>query len=126
MNKAYLFYDGECPFCKQYSKFRELRECIDIELCDARENFLWKDVDSNLNLDDGIILLLEKDSTILQGVEALAYLDTICTFDGLFFKIQKFIFSNKFLASIVYAILKILRKITLYCKRTCLNTVQRL
>lgn len=122
MRKAYLFYDGECPFCNQYAKFRELRECIDIELCDARENLLWREVNANLNLDDGIILLLEKDSTILQGVEAIAYLDSICTFKGVFFKIQKFIFANKFLASFVYSILKILRKIALYFKGTFLNT----
>lgn len=117
MKKAYLFYDGQCPFCNQYSKFKELRKCIDIELFDARENLLWKEINPNLNLDDGIILLLKEDSRILQGVEAIAYLDNICIFKGLIFKIQKFIFSNKFLAPFVYSILKTLRKIALYFKQ---------
>jgi len=121
MKKAYLFYDGKCPFCNQYAKFKELRECIDIELFDARENLLWKEIDPNLNLDDGIILLLKEDSTILQGVEAIVYLDNICTFNGLFFKIQKFIFSNKLFASFVYSSLKVLRKIALYLKCTFKN-----
>lgn len=66
MKKSYLFYDGACPFCNQYTKFKELRECIDLELCDARQNMLWKESNPRLNLDDGIILLLE-DGTILQG-----------------------------------------------------------
>jgi len=116
MKRAYLFYDGACPFCNQYAKFRELRECINIELFDARENLLWKEVDSNLNLDDGVILLLNEDSRVLQGIEAIAYLDTICTFKGLIFRIQKYIFSNKFLASFTYSVLKIFRKIVLYVK----------
>ncbi len=121
MKKAYLFYDGECPFCNQYAKFRELRECIDIELVDARENLLWKEVNPNLNLDDGIILLLSEDFKILQGVEAIAYLDNICIFKGLIFKIQKFIFSNKILAPFVYSTLKIFRKIALYFKHIFKN-----
>ena len=116
MKKAYLFYDGECPFCNQYAKFKELRKCIDIELLDARKNLLWKEINPNLQLDDGIILLLCKDSKILQGVEAIAYLDNICTFKGLIFKIQKFIFSNKLTGICVYSILKLLRKIALFFK----------
>lgn len=115
MKKSYLFYDGACPFCNQYAKFKELRECIDLELCDARENTLWKEVAPHLNFDDGIILLL-KDNTILQGVEAIAYLDNICSFKGIFFKIQKFIFSKNLLAFFIYGILKFLRKIALYVK----------
>jgi hypothetical protein len=121
MKKAYLFYDGECPFCNQYAKFKELRECIDIELFDARKNLLWKEINPNLNLDDGIILLLKEDSTILQGVEAISYLDNICIFKSLIFKMQKFIFSNKFLAPFVYSTLKLLRKIALYLKHIFKN-----
>lgn len=116
MKKAYLFYDGACPFCNQYAKFKELSECIDLELRDARQNMLWKKLNPSLKLDDGIILLLQ-DGTILQGVEAVAYLDNICSFKGVFFKLQKFIFSNKPLAIVVYGILKLFRKIALKLKR---------
>ncbi|WP_295422269.1 DCC1-like thiol-disulfide oxidoreductase family protein [Sulfurovum sp.] len=110
MKKSYLFYDGACPFCNQYAKFKELRECIDLELCDARQNMLWKELNPRLNLDDGIILVIE-DGAILQGVEAIAYLDNICTFKGAFFKLQKFIFSNQPVAYVVYGILKFFRKL---------------
>ncbi|MBU1683841.1 DUF393 domain-containing protein [Patescibacteria group bacterium] len=116
MKKAQLFYDGKCPFCNQYSKFRELQECIDLELLDARENVLWQEFDSNIKLDDGIILILQNEKTLLQGVEAIAYLENVCKFKGLFFKLQKFIFSNKILGAFVYSILKALRKIALYFK----------
>lgn len=121
MQKAYLFYDGECPFCNQYAKFKELRECINLELYDARENLLWKKSNPNLNLDDGIVLLLE-DNVTLQGVDAINYLDNICLFKGVIFKIQKLIFSNKILAFVVYGILKFLRKIALMLK-SCLSKI---
>ncbi len=121
MQKAYLFYDGECPFCNQYAKFKELRECINLELYDARENLLWKKSNPNLNLDDGIVLLLE-DNVTLQGVDAINYLDNICLFKGAIFKIQKLIFSNKILAFVVYGILKFLRKIALRLK-SCLSKI---
>jgi len=114
MKKVFLFYDGDCPFCNRYSKFRQLQECINLELHDARENLLWKKYDSNLNLDDGVILIIENDSKVLQGIEAIRYLDTVCSFKGSFFKIQKYVFHNSFLAKIVYGIFKTARKLALY------------
>lgn len=116
MEKVYLFYDGDCPFCSQYSKFRQLKECINLELHDARKNLMWKKYDSNLNLDDGVILVIEDDSKVLQGIEAIRYLDTVCNFKGFFFKIQKFVFHNNLLAKIVYGILTTARKLALYFK----------
>lgn len=116
MKKAQLFYDGKCPFCNQYSKFKELQECIDLELHDARENLSWQEFNSRIKLDDGIILIIAKEKTLLQGVEAIAYLENVCKFKGLFFKLQKFIFSNKILGALIYSILKALRKIALFFK----------
>lgn len=116
MKKALLFYDGKCPFCNQYSKFKELRECLDLELHDARENLFWKEFDSQLDLDDGVILIIEKDRLCFQGVEAIGYLDNVCHFQGLFFKFQQLLFSTKFLGNFVYSVLKLLRKTALLFK----------
>ena len=36
--KVELFYDQECPFCREYSKFVMLRKKYDISIYNAREN----------------------------------------------------------------------------------------
>ena len=37
LKKINLYYDDECPFCKEYSKFVELRKIFDINIINARE-----------------------------------------------------------------------------------------
>ena len=114
--KVYLFYDGECPFCNSYAKMKQLRECIDLELLDANTHNFWKKYDATLDLDDGVIVVVQSTKKILQGVEAIAYLNKVCRFKGIFFALQKFIFSKKFLAEVIYFLLKTLRKIALFLK----------
>lgn len=112
MKKATLYYDGDCPFCNLYSKLQQIRKCIDLELRDAREDFGWKEIYPDLELDNGVILI-DHNSVIYQGVDALCYLDTICRFQGVFFGLQRWVFSHKIMGGIVYGFAKILRKIAL-------------
>lgn len=116
MKKAKLYYDGECPFCAHYAKFKELRACINLELCDAREDLSYKEHNRDIKLDDGVILILESGE-FFQGVNAINYLHRLCSFDGFFFHIQKWVFSKPMLASLVYGILKSLRWLALSLKR---------
>jgi len=115
MKQATLYYDGDCPFCNRYSKLQQIRKCLDLQLKNAREDLSWKEVNPNLDLDDGVILI-DHNSIIYQGVEAIWYLDNICKFQGIFFRLQRWIFSHKLLAKLVYAFMKILRKIVLKVK----------
>jgi len=94
----------------------EIRKCVDLELCDARVDLRWKKLDANINLDDGVILALP-NSTYFQGVKAIQFLENICTFKGVFFTLQHLIFSNTTIATIVYEVLKLLRKIALVLKK---------
>jgi predicted DCC family thiol-disulfide oxidoreductase YuxK len=32
-----LYYDGDCPFCKKYAIFVDMRKKFDIQLINARE-----------------------------------------------------------------------------------------
>lgn len=110
-----LYYDGDCPFCNRYSKLQQIRQCVDLELKNAREDLSWKVINPHLELDNGVILI-DHNRIIYQGVEAIWYLDNVCEFKGLFFGLQRWIFSHKILAGIVYGFMKILRKIALRLK----------
>ena len=37
-NQIILFYDEECPFCKNYTNFLKLKKSFDLKLIDARKN----------------------------------------------------------------------------------------
>lgn len=112
--KAFLYYDGECPFCNRYADILKLKKCFDIEICDARVDLSWKEYDKDIILDNGVILIYE--ASCYQGVEALDMLLSICKYDGMFFSLQKFIFSSKVLGNIVYTCFKFFRKVALYFK----------
>jgi len=85
-------------------------------LRDARVDLRWQKLDAHINLDDGVILALS-DNSYFQGVKAIQFLENICTFKGVFFKLQHLIFSNTTIATIVYEVLKLLRKIALTLKK---------
>lgn len=107
-----LYYDGDCPFCNRYADILKLKKCFDINICDARVDFSWKDLNKDLILDDGVILIYE--NKFYQGVEAIDMLLSVCKYDGIFFSLQKFIFSNKLLGNIVYSCFKFFRKVALW------------
>ena len=88
MKKATLYYDGDCPFCNRYSKLQEIRQCVDLSLKNAREDLRYKEIDPNLKLDDGVILI-DQNNTIHQGVDAINYLDSICKFKGMIFGVKR-------------------------------------
>lgn len=114
MNKVFLYYDGECPFCNRYADFLKLKKCFDLTIYDARINLSWKKYKKDIILDDGVILIFE--NKCYQGVSAVEMLISICKYDGVFYSLQKFIFTNKFLGNIVYNCFKFFRKIALWIK----------
>lgn len=114
MSKVFLYYDGDCPFCNRYADILKLRKCFDLNICDARVDLTWKNYKKDIVLDDGVILIFE--NRCYQGVSAIEMLLSICKYNGVFFALQKFIFSNKILGSIVYTCFKFFRKIALWIK----------
>ena len=58
LKKIKLYYDHECPFCKEYSKYVELRKTFDIEIINAREELEKINAFKNKGFDinDGIWL----------------------------------------------------------------------
>jgi len=109
-----LYYDGDCPFCNRYADILKLKKCFDIKILDARVDKSWKECKEGIILDDGVILIY--NGKCFQGVEAIDMLLNICKYEGVFFSLQKFIFSNKFLGNVVYACFKFFRKVALAIK----------
>lgn len=71
----FLLYDKDCPFCRNYMKFQELKDAYkDIKILNARENYqLVKEMKLlNYNIDDGMILKL--GDKIYFGDEVLNFL----------------------------------------------------
>ena len=112
--KTYLYYDGDCPFCNKYADVLKLKKCFDLSICNARVDLRWKKYKKDIILDDGVILIYQ--NICYQGVPAIEMLLSICKYNGIFFSLQKFIFSNRFFGNIVYSGFKFLRKITLLSK----------
>ena len=110
-----LYYDGQCPFCNKYADILKLKKCFDLEILDARVYTNWKECKKDIILDDGVILIYQ--DRFYQGVEALDMLLCICKYDGIFYSLQKFVFSNKIIGNIVYSCFKFLRKIALAIKK---------
>lgn len=113
--KLTLYYDGECPFCNRYADILALKNCFELNICDAREDLSWKRYGKDIKLDDGVIVVYEE--RLYQGIEALDLLLSICKYKGWFFSLQKTVFANRYLGVIVYSFFKLLRKIALYLKR---------
>ena len=105
----YLIYDGECPFCRNYVAFQQLRDRFpEIELIDARQNAEHRSVVEvqrrGLRIDDGMALL--NGDQVLHGHEVMALFARGRTF-------QSRLFVDGWRGKAVYGLLKWGRKTTL-------------
>lgn len=110
MPELTLYYDGECPICKQYSIFLRIKKTHRLILKDARKSPELKAICENNHIDinDGIILLSETGE-VLQAQKALLYLKNLTTNQNLIYKI----FISKSLIGLVYPLLKGFRRLLL-------------
>jgi len=73
MKKIKLYYDDDCPFCKEYSKYIQLRQKYDVELLNARdcidEIVLFKE--KGMDINEGFIVEFVDDAITLQGAAAV-------------------------------------------------------
>ncbi|RYA23785.1 hypothetical protein CRU96_05975 [Malaciobacter halophilus] len=117
MKDIKLYYDKDCPFCSKYATFLKLKENHKLTIYNARDNkelmndFYKKGFDINR----GFIILID-DLVLIQGSDALAYLDNIA-------KNRLFIFRSSKLMFLIYPIFKFLRKIILFLLRKNTNII---
>jgi len=92
LKKINLYYDDECPFCKEYSKFVELRKIFDINIINAREAIVKINTfrEKGYDINDGMII--EFEDKIFQGSDAVKIIDK---------NISKKTFFDKFLSRLI-------------------------
>ncbi len=112
-----IVYDGACPFCTAYVSLLRLRERMQVELLSARS----ADVRINeflalgYRLDDG--MLVQVDGLIYVGAEAMHQLAIISNQHGILNRMQRFVFSRKWLAHLLYPLLRFGRRLVLLIRR---------
>lgn len=105
-----LYYDQECPFCKNYTKLLILKEDFEIELKNARNNLdNIKQLCNNLDINNGFIVVYENNC--YQGVKALEFLNTAVDKKSFIGKLHFLFKYENFFSKSLYKIFFNLRKI---------------
>ncbi|MDH1915960.1 DUF393 domain-containing protein [Acinetobacter junii] len=110
-----IYYDAECPFCKNFVQYQKLKKNIsDILLIDIRTDLKTQSKLELLgyNLNEG--MLVEHLGCFYYGADAIHYLAKLSDSKSKFGKINSLIFSSRSRSNIIYPILKFGRKITLF------------
>ncbi len=110
---AWLVYDGACPFCNAYVRYVRLREAVRLTLIDAREGGreVGEIVDAGLDLDEGMVLKI--GGRLYHGEECIHVLALLSSPSGAFNRINKVIFSSRWLSRVLYPLLRAGRNLTL-------------
>jgi len=108
-----LYYDKECPFCNEYSKYVELRKIYDIEIINAREELdkLNDFKDKGFDINHGMII--EYEGNIFQGSDAIKIIDNYIIKKGILDRLMSLFIHFPGFKSIIYPAVKIIRLIVL-------------
>jgi len=101
-----IFYDGKCPVCSRYVRYLRLSEGnTAVLLMDLRDH-PEKVAEFNalgFNVDDGMIVAL--DDQTYHGAEAVHVLALLSTTSSFFNRCNRWVFSRRWLANLLYPIL---------------------
>lgn len=115
-NQIIIFYDDECPFCKNYTNFLKLKKGFDLKLIDARKDKVeLQNICKNLDINDGFIVIYENHC--FQGVKALEFLNSAVDKTTVLGKLHFFFAYENIFSRFLYKILFILRKFILFVLR---------
>lgn len=113
-SKAWLVYDGDCPFCSEYVRLVRLRQAIGpVELVNARNNAPIVDeiINAGFDLNEG--MALKFNGQIYHGADCVHMLALLSTPTGLFNRFNALVFRSKRLSKVVYPILRTSRNVSL-------------
>jgi predicted DCC family thiol-disulfide oxidoreductase YuxK len=115
--KLLIVYDGACPFCSAYVSLLRLRESMQVELLSARsaDERINEFLSLGYRLDDG--MLVQIDGLIYVGAEAMNLLAFISNQHGMLNQMQRIVFSRKWLAHLLYPLLRFGRRLVLLIRR---------
>ncbi len=115
--KLLIVYDGACPFCTAYVSLLRLRESMQVELLSARstDERINEFLALGYHLDDGMLVRI--NGLVYIGADAMHQLAIISNQHGLLNRMQRFIFSRKWLAHMLYPFLRFGRRLLLLIRR---------
>lgn len=114
MDKMIFLYDGECPICRQYSLYLELRKNYDCIIKNAREapDLITELYNKGYDINKGMILIY--NDKIYHGHEVLVQMKKLTEKKGLFDKIISYFLSFPLLVKIIYPFIKVFRAVLLF------------
>lgn len=115
--RAWLVYDGECPFCQRYAAYLDVRSAIgEFILVDARKGgLIVEDVlAKGFVLDDGMVLKI--GARYYHGEDALVALALMSEKRGVFSVLNRLLLSSRRMARVAYPTLKLGRRMALAMK----------
>lgn len=113
LKKIKLYYDHECPFCKEYSKYVELRKTFDIEIINAREELEKINAFKNKGFDINDGMIIEYEGDIFQGSDAIKIIDKYILKKSAVDIFLSFIVHIPGFKLIIYPVVKAVRIVTL-------------
>ncbi|MGM0623884.1 MAG: DCC1-like thiol-disulfide oxidoreductase family protein, partial [Campylobacterota bacterium] len=97
MKTLQLYFDKECPFCKNYATYLQLQKNYAVQLKDARQ--YPKEIEqlrqSGYDIDEGVIVVLEGQT--FHGVAAIELIDTLSHDKRFLTKLIRFLIRLKLL-----------------------------
>ncbi len=116
--KAWLVYDGECPFCSRYSRMVDVRDAIgELILVNARDGGPIVDEIKALPWDLNRGMVLKLNGRYRFGDEALHTLALLSRKNGAFGILNRLVLGSRAVAWFAYPLLKLCRRLALMAKR---------
>ena len=109
-----VIYDGQCPFCANYVRLYRLRQLVGkVTLVDARGDHpaVAEVRRAGLNLDNGMAVRWQ--GRLYYGAEALHVLALLGSEDGVFNRLNRWLFRRPKLGQRIYPAMVAGRKLTL-------------
>lgn len=109
-----VIYDGECIFCQNYVRFVKLQEAIGpVELVDARSSDprVWRYWQAGYDLNQGMLFVHR--GKVYHGEDAVHVLALLSSDEGILSRLNARLFSHRKVATALYPLLKLGRRLTL-------------
>ena len=111
---AYIVYDGECPYCRNYVRLIKLKESVGpVKLINARLGGSKVEAVKEMGYDLNEGMIFYYNNNYHYGADAINMMALMSTRSTIFNRLNKFIFKHPRLSKVLYPIMRCGRNITL-------------